>query len=121
MLLLGQAALVLGSSSLAASLGLLSRGRWAGKIEAAAIPRYALLPGTTFPGAVAARGGSPAALVRAAVERIGGMERFVQRGETVLLKPNMAWDRTPEQGANTHPEIVAEVVRQRLRRRYAQL
>jgi uncharacterized protein (DUF362 family) len=23
----------------------------------------------------------------------------------------MAWDRTPEQGANTHPEVVAEVVR----------
>jgi uncharacterized protein (DUF362 family) len=40
------------------------------------------------------------------------MERFVGRGETVLVKPNMAWDRTPEQGANTHPEVVAEVVRQ---------
>ena len=39
------------------------------------------------------------------------MERFVKRGETVLVKPNMAWDRTPEQGANTHPEVVAEVVR----------
>ena len=35
----------------------------------------------------------------------------MKRGETVLVKPNMAWDRTPEQGANTHPEVVAEVVR----------
>jgi uncharacterized protein (DUF362 family) len=39
------------------------------------------------------------------------MGRFVKPGETVLVKPNMAWDRTPEQGANTHPDVVAEVVR----------
>ena len=56
-------------------------------------------------------GSDPARLVRAAVAALGGMERFVKRGETVLVKPNMAWDRTPEQGANTHPEVVAEVVR----------
>jgi uncharacterized protein (DUF362 family) len=40
------------------------------------------------------------------------MGRFVEEGETVLVKPNMAWDRTPAQGANTHPAVVAEVVRQ---------
>jgi uncharacterized protein (DUF362 family) len=39
------------------------------------------------------------------------MGRFVRPGETVLVKPNMAWDRAPEQGANTHPGVVAEVVR----------
>jgi uncharacterized protein (DUF362 family) len=60
---------------------------------------------------VVARGGPPAKLVRAAVEALGGMGRFVRRGETVLLKPNCAWDRTPEQGANTNPEVVAEVAR----------
>ncbi len=32
-------------------------------------------------------------------------------GETVLLKPNMGWDRTVAQGANTHPAVVAEVAR----------
>jgi uncharacterized protein (DUF362 family) len=30
----------------------------------------------------------------------------------VVLKPNIAWDRTPEQAANTNPDVVAEVVRQ---------
>jgi uncharacterized protein (DUF362 family) len=45
------------------------------------------------------------------VAELGGMDRFVKRGEVVLVKPNMAWDRTPEQGADTHPEVVAEVVR----------
>ena len=32
--------------------------------------------------------------------------------DVVVLKPNIAWDRTPEQAANTNPEVVAEVVRQ---------
>jgi uncharacterized protein (DUF362 family) len=30
----------------------------------------------------------------------------------VVIKPNIAWDRTPEQAANTNPELVAEVVKQ---------
>ena len=51
-------------------------------------------------------------MVKAALASLGGIGRFVKRGETVLVKPNMAWDRTPEQGAGTHPEVVAEVVRQ---------
>jgi uncharacterized protein (DUF362 family) len=59
-----------------------------------------------------ARGRDPAELVRAAVGRIGGMGRFVRRGQTVLVKPNMAWDRSPEQGANTHPDVVGETVRE---------
>jgi uncharacterized protein (DUF362 family) len=57
------------------------------------------------------RGASPAEITRAAVVAIGGMERFVSRGDVVVVKPNIAWDRTPEQAANTNPEVVAEVVR----------
>lgn len=53
----------------------------------------------------------PAGLVRAAVEALGGMRRFVRRGTSVVVQPNMAWDRTPEQAANTNPEVVAEIVR----------
>jgi uncharacterized protein (DUF362 family) len=61
---------------------------------------------------VVAHGSDPALLVRVALAAVGGMERFVKRGERVLVKPNMAWDRSPEQGANTHPAVVAEVIRQ---------
>jgi uncharacterized protein (DUF362 family) len=61
---------------------------------------------------VAARGGDPAANVRRVLAALGGMERFVRRGETVLLKPNVGWDRLPEQAANTDPVVVAELVRQ---------
>jgi uncharacterized protein (DUF362 family) len=56
--------------------------------------------------------GEPRALVRAALESLGGMSRFVARQDVVVIKPNIAWDRTPEQAANTNPELVAEVVRQ---------
>ena len=62
--------------------------------------------------AFAARGDDPAANVRRALAALGGMERFVRRGEVVLLKPNVGWDRIPAQAANTDPEVVAEVVRQ---------
>ena len=50
-----------------------------------------------------------AAVVRA-VEALGGFGLFVRKGETVLIKPNVGWKRTVEQGANTHPDVVAAVV-----------
>jgi uncharacterized protein (DUF362 family) len=58
-----------------------------------------------------AKGGAIGALVRAAVGAVGGIDRFVGKGDRVLVKPNMAWDRPPELGANTHPEVIGEVVR----------
>ncbi|MGA3026930.1 MAG: DUF362 domain-containing protein [Bryobacteraceae bacterium] len=56
-------------------------------------------------------GDDPRALVRAAIRQLGGIERFIARGDVVVIKPNMSWDRTPEQAANTNPEVVAETVR----------
>ena len=58
------------------------------------------------------QGDDPAALVRQAVEELGGIRRFISRGDVVLVKPNIGWDRTPEQAANTNPDVVAEVVRE---------
>jgi uncharacterized protein (DUF362 family) len=49
-------------------------------------------------------------MVRAALEKIGGITRFIHPGERVLIKPNVAWDRQPEQAANTNPLIVAAIV-----------
>jgi uncharacterized protein (DUF362 family) len=56
--------------------------------------------------------GEPGALVQKALENLGGIRRFISRQDVVVIKPNIAWDRTPEQAANTNPELVAEVVRQ---------
>jgi uncharacterized protein (DUF362 family) len=54
----------------------------------------------------------PRALVRRAFDDLGGVGRFIAHGDVVVLKPNIAWDRTPEQAATTNPELVAEVVKQ---------
>ncbi len=60
---------------------------------------------------VIAQGDDPRQLVRKAIEGTGGIKRFVSRGDVVVVKPNIAWDRTPEQAANTNPQVVAEMVR----------
>ena len=49
-------------------------------------------------------------LTRQAVLALGGMGRFVSRGDVVWVKPNIGWDKRPEQAANTNPDVVAAVV-----------
>jgi uncharacterized protein (DUF362 family) len=65
-----------------------------------------------LPAMTVVQGGEPRALVQKALENLGGISRFVSRQDVVVIKPNIAWDRTPEQAANTNPDVVAEVVRQ---------
>jgi uncharacterized protein (DUF362 family) len=45
-------------------------------------------------------------LVKKLLEPLGGISAFVKPGKTVVIKPNMGWDRNPDQAANTHPLIV---------------
>ncbi|MDR1045775.1 MAG: DUF362 domain-containing protein [Candidatus Adiutrix sp.] len=54
--------------------------------------------------------GPPGAAARAAVEMLGGMGRFVKTGQKVVIKPNMSFARAPETAANTHPEVVKEIL-----------
>jgi len=54
--------------------------------------------------------GDAAFAVRGAVASLGGMDRFVRRGETVVIKPNIGWDRTPLQAANTNPLVVSTLI-----------
>ena len=49
-------------------------------------------------------------LTTQAIEGLGGMNRFVKRGDVVWIKPNIGWDRKPEQAANTNPELVATLL-----------
>jgi uncharacterized protein (DUF362 family) len=65
-----------------------------------------------WPAMTIVQNGEPRALVDKALENLGGIGRFVSRQDVVVIKPNIAWDRTPEQAANTNPDVVAEVVRQ---------
>ena len=49
-------------------------------------------------------------MIAAGIAKMGGWGRFIKEGAKVALKPNLAWKSTPEQGGNTHPAIVREVV-----------
>ncbi len=51
------------------------------------------------------------ALLKAALDAVGGIEHYVKPGETVLVKPNVAFDRWAILGATSDPEMVAELVR----------
>ncbi|MCJ7679312.1 MAG: DUF362 domain-containing protein, partial [Candidatus Aminicenantes bacterium] len=56
------------------------------------------------------QGESPAQITKTAVEAIGGMGRFISKGDRVMIKPNIGWDRRPEQAACTNPEVVRALV-----------
>lgn len=56
------------------------------------------------------QGESPGLITKEAVSAVGGMGRFVSRGDKVMVKPNIGWDRTPEQGACTNPDVVKTLV-----------
>ena len=62
-----------------------------------------------------AEGSDPGRITRKAIAALGGMGRFVRPGNTVVVKPNMGWDRTPELAANTNPLVVVAVVDECLR------
>jgi uncharacterized protein (DUF362 family) len=51
------------------------------------------------------------ALVKKAVDALGGMSRFISRGDVVVVKPNIGWDRMPIHAANTNPNVVGAVIR----------
>lgn len=55
--------------------------------------------------------GSPAAMTEKVVKALGGIKKFVKKGNKVVIKPNIAWNRTPDQAATTHPEVVAALVK----------
>jgi uncharacterized protein (DUF362 family) len=60
---------------------------------------------------VAVRNGDPVAMFEAGIAALGGMKTFVKKGQSVVVKPNIAWDKPPEIPANTNPELVAAIVR----------
>ena len=62
-------------------------------------------------GLVVVEGGDPAAMVKAGLAALGGLEALRPAGKRVLIKVNAAFARPPEDAATTHPELVAEVVR----------
>jgi uncharacterized protein (DUF362 family) len=61
--------------------------------------------------AVLAKSKPRAELVTAALAAYGGMGAFVKKGDRVVIKPNLGWAKGPEAGVDTHPEVVAAIVK----------
>lgn len=59
-----------------------------------------------------AKGDSPARNCMAAIEALGGLARFVREGDRVVIKPNPIGNNPPEDAINTHPDMVAAVVKE---------
>ena len=59
---------------------------------------------------VKVEGDSPYAITKKAIEVLGGMGKFISRQDIVMVKPNIGWNRTVEQAANTNPEIIKAII-----------
>ena len=67
--------------------------------------------GYDYPDLGIARGGDPAANTLRAVGVLGGIERFVKKGDKVAVKPNPITPSGPETAANTNPLVVETIVK----------
>ena len=61
---------------------------------------------------VAVMGGEPEAMFRKAIAEMGGMSKFISRGDKVVVKPNIGWDQPIEMAANTNPKLISEIIKQ---------
>ncbi|MBF0501718.1 MAG: DUF362 domain-containing protein [Candidatus Riflebacteria bacterium] len=102
---------VLGTSLLALS-ATSSMGKLFAQAANDASGAAAVGAGEAFPDVVWVENGEPEQLLIAALKEIGGMSRFISKGDTVVVKPNIGWDRTVEQAANTNPDLVAAIVKE---------
>ena len=59
---------------------------------------------------VALIGGEPDEMFDRGVRELGGIEQFVNRRDTVVIKPNMSWHSAPEEGGNTNPKLIGRIV-----------
>ncbi|HMD72081.1 MAG TPA: DUF362 domain-containing protein [Bryobacteraceae bacterium] len=89
----------------AASAAGLARGALAAAVPSPAVAHYK--SPAAAPEAIAEEARR---LTRAAIGALGGMGRFVSKGNAVWVKPNIGWDRGPEQAACSNPDVVATLV-----------
>ena len=59
---------------------------------------------------VAIMGGDPDAMFDLGIQELGGMGTFVQKGQKVLIKPNIGWDVIPDLAANTNHLLVKRII-----------
>jgi uncharacterized protein (DUF362 family) len=57
------------------------------------------------------RGPSVAERLVKALDAAGGLKHFIAPGDIVMIKPNVAFDRSPNLGATTNPEILETLIK----------
>ena len=63
------------------------------------------------PEMVAVMGGEPEVMLDKALETLGGIGKYIKKGQKVVIKPNIGWDRTPELAGNTNPGLIKALVK----------
>jgi len=74
-------------------------------------PSFQITKAHPSPSLSVVAGKSAEKVTRKAIELLGGMSKFVSKGDVVVVKPNIAWDRTPQQAATTNPYVVSSIVK----------
>jgi len=82
----------------------------AGSAPVVSLSQLARAQASPAPNLVVGEGKDIKALMVKVLEPLGGMKAFVKKGQNVVVKPNIGWDRAPEQAANTNPQVVQALV-----------
>lgn len=72
---------------------------------------FAVEPNPVLPALAVARGENVDAMVRSVFEGLGGIRRFVGPDDIVVIKPNVAFERSAALGATTNPDVLRAVIR----------
>ncbi len=59
----------------------------------------------------AIKGAEPDVMFDEGIKALGGINRFVKKGQTVVVKPNIGWDVSPEGAANTNPLLIKRIIK----------
>lgn len=91
---------------------LISRRTFVGtSIAAAATLKYRRVFAGPDTDIIDVSGSDPAKMVAAGLASLGGMSKFVKKGDFVVIKPNAAFANPPAWGTTTHPETVAAIAK----------
>jgi uncharacterized protein (DUF362 family) len=81
------------------------------EVKGLQLASYALDPSKVLPSMAIAHGTDHEKTVRAVLGALGGMDRFIQKGDVVMIKPNVAFDTPPALSATTHPDTLRAVAK----------
>ena len=81
------------------------------KVKGLQLRSYAPEANKLLPSLAIAHGKEHDPTIRAALGALGGMGRFIKKGDVVVIKPNVAFDRPPALAATSHPDALRAVAK----------